>query len=218
MGLLPGPGYNQTSRARFHLRCPAMWILWWLHNWWMIFHANHVKFLRLSRSCTHVLAEVRARVGPHKKGPPEVPQNECRRHSGRQSSFPDLFVIHIHIKRHIKQHVKISNFDVFHVEFIISAFIFHTIISVTECFLLVWSILLESIRSGGTKYFFKFEFGVTEDKLIDVSKYCFYCNISRWVCDIVDFVNKNVFSQIDKSTMWYGVNLLKKSVYEGFYM
>ena len=87
--------------------------------------------------------------------------------------------MHVHIKRHIKQHVKISNFDVFHVEFIISTFIFYKIISVTECFLLVWSILLESIRSGGTKYFFKFEFGVTEDKLIDVSKYCFYCNISR---------------------------------------
>ena len=118
--------------------------------------------------------------------------------------------------QNIKQHVKISNFDVFHVEFIISTFIFYEIISVTECFLLVWSILLESIRSGGTKCFFKFEFGVTEDKLIDVSKYCFYCNISRWVCDIVDFVNKNFFSQIDKSTMWYGVNLDVKSVYEGF--
>ena len=87
--------------------------------------------------------------------------------------------MHVHIKRHIEQHVKIGNFDVFHVEFIISTFIFYDIISVTECFLLVWSILLESIRSGGTKYFFKFEFGVTEDKLIDVSKYCFYCNISR---------------------------------------
>ena len=79
----------------------------------------------------------------------------------------------------IEQHVKIGNFDVFHVEFIISTFIFYKIIPVTGCFLLIWSILLESTRSGGTKCFFKFEFGVTEDKLIDVSKYCFYCNISR---------------------------------------
>ena len=77
----------------------------------------------------------------------------------------------------IEQHVKIGNFDVFYVEFIISTFIFYKIIPVTECFLLIWSILLESTRSGGTKCFFKFEFGVTEDKLIDVSKYCFYCNI-----------------------------------------
>ena len=119
----------------------------------------------------HVLAGVRAQVEPHRGGPPEAPQDGRRRHSARlQNSYPDLFVMHVHIKRHIEQHVKISNFDVFHVEFIISTFIFYKIIPVTECFLLVWSILLESTRSEGTKCCFKFEFGVIEDKLIDVYK------------------------------------------------
>ena len=77
------------------------------------------------------------------------------------------------MKIHIEQHVKIGNFDVFHVEFIISTFIFYKIIPVTERFLLIWSIPLESTRSGGMKCFFQFEFGVTEDKHIDVYKYVF---------------------------------------------
>ena len=134
----------------------------------------------------HVLAGVRARVEPHRRGPPEAPRDGRRRHCAPLYILLDteihiltcLIVMHVHIKRHIEQHVKIGNFDVFHVEFIISTFIFYKIIPVTGCFLLIWSILLESRRSGGIKCFFKFEFGVIEDKHIGVSKYCFYCNIS----------------------------------------